>query len=46
MSTVPARPSTRRTTWGCESRIGMQSVIRTVPVGVSNSVSRTSESFR
>ena len=46
MSTVPLTPSTERTRCGWVSRTGMQSVMRTVPVGVSNSVSSTSESAR
>ncbi len=46
MSTVPLTPSTERTRCGWPSRLGMQSVIRTVPVAVSNSVSSTSESGR
>ena len=41
MSTEPLTPSTERTRWGWLSRTGMQSVMRTVPVGVSNSVSST-----
>ena len=39
--TFPRRHSTRRTTWGCCSRTGMQSVSRIEPVAVSNSVSST-----
>ncbi len=46
MSTVPLTPSTDRTRCGWLSRTGMQSVTRTVPVGVSNSVSSTRESAR
>ena len=46
MSTVPLTPSTERTRCGWLSRTGMQSVMRTVPVAVSNSVSSTSESAR
>ncbi len=40
--TSPLRTSTTRTTWGWASRMGMQSVRRMVPVGVSNSDSSTS----
>ena len=46
MSTLPLTPSMERTRCGCSSRTGMQSVMRTVPVGVSNSVSSTSVSGR
>ncbi len=46
MSTEPETPSTTRTTCGLSSRTGMQSMRRTVPVAVSNSVSRTSVSSR
>ena len=41
MSTDPLTPCTERTRWGWPSRTGMQSVIRTVPDAVSNSVSST-----
>ena len=46
MSTVPLTPSTERTRCGWSSRTGMQSVTRTVPSAVSNSVSSTSVSGR
>ena len=46
MSTVPLTPSTERTRCGWPSRTGMQSVTRTVPVAVSNSVSSTRVSGR
>ena len=46
MVTVPRTPSTSRTTSGCSWRMGMQSMIRTVPSSVTNSDSRTSVSPR
>ncbi len=44
IATVPFTPSTSRITSGWFSRMGMQSVILTVPPAVVKSVSRTSVS--
>ena len=46
IGTAPLTPSTMRTMSIVLSRIGMQSTTRTVPSGVSNSVSSTSVSSR
>lgn len=44
ISTVPLTPSTIRMTSGSRSRCGMKSVTLTVPVRVSQNVSRTRDS--
>ncbi len=46
MGTLPDTHVTMRTTWGWDSRMGMQSTRRTTPSSVSNSVSSTSVSPR
>ena len=46
ISTVPLSPSTTRTTVGPVPWAAMQSVTRTVPVSVENSLSTTSEPSR
>ncbi len=46
MVTLPRTPSTRRTTSGCDWRMGMQSMTRTVPSSVTNSDSSTRVSPR
>ena len=46
MSTLPLTPSTIRMTSGALSRCGMKSMTLTVPVLVSQKVSRTRESPR
>ena len=46
MVTRPRTPSTSRTTSGCSWRMGMQSMMRTVPSSVTNSDSSTKVSPR